>query len=72
MVRVRAAADTLAFEQTVRTESRLTYSLALSIRVNRKEAEDAVQDTMELACPRRSVRTVSVRPRMLVDDGTTI
>jgi RNA polymerase sigma-70 factor, ECF subfamily len=49
MARVRAAGDTLAFEQSVRTESRLMYSLALSILGNRQEAEDAVQDTMELA-----------------------
>jgi RNA polymerase sigma factor (sigma-70 family) len=49
MATERAGGDTLGFEQTVRAESRLIYSLALSILGDRQEAEDAVQDTMELA-----------------------
>ena len=41
--------DLTAFEQAVRTQSRPLYSLARSILGDRQEAEDAVQETMELA-----------------------
>lgn len=41
--------DLDAFEQAVRTQSRALYSLARSILGDQQEAEDAVQDTMELA-----------------------
>lgn len=49
MVTERVGGDLLGFEQTVRTDSRLLYSVALSILGDRQEAEDAVQDSMELA-----------------------
>ncbi len=41
--------DQDAFEQAVRAESRPLYGLAVSILRNSPEAEDAVQQTMELA-----------------------
>ncbi len=41
--------DQDAFEQAVRAESRPLYGLAVSILRNSQEAEDAVQQTMELA-----------------------
>jgi RNA polymerase sigma-70 factor (ECF subfamily) len=41
--------DVAGFEQAVRTESRRLYGLAISILGNQQEADDAVQDTMELA-----------------------
>jgi RNA polymerase sigma factor (sigma-70 family) len=41
--------DLAAFEAAVRAESRRLYSLAISILGDLQEAEDAVQDTMELA-----------------------
>jgi RNA polymerase sigma-70 factor, ECF subfamily len=41
--------DLAAFEQAVRAESRRLYGLAVSILGDMQEAEDAVQDTMELA-----------------------
>ena len=41
--------DQAAFEQAVRAESRVLYSLARSILGDQQEAEDAVQDTMEIA-----------------------
>ena len=41
--------DLSAFEQAVRAESRRLYGLAISILGDQQEAEDAVQDTMELA-----------------------
>lgn len=43
------ASEVTGFEETVRAESRDLYGLALSILGDRQEAEDAVQDTMELA-----------------------
>ena len=49
--------DLVAFEQTVRANTRLLYSLALSILNDHLEAEDAVQDTMVIAWRRwHSVR----------------
>ena len=41
--------DLDAFEQAVRTQSAALLSLARAILRDRQEAEDAVQDTMELA-----------------------
>jgi RNA polymerase sigma factor (sigma-70 family) len=41
--------DQAAFEQAVRAESRRLYSMAIAILGDLQEAEDAVQDTMELA-----------------------
>jgi RNA polymerase sigma-70 factor, ECF subfamily len=49
MATERSASEVTGFEQTVRAESRDLYSLAFSILGDRQEAEDAVQDTMELA-----------------------
>lgn len=44
-----ASGELLEFEHAVRDDSRVLYALALSVVGNRQEAEDAVQDTMELA-----------------------
>src|SRR5260370_18127387 len=41
--------DLDSFEQAVRTQSQALLSLARAILGDRQEAEDAVQDTMELA-----------------------
>jgi RNA polymerase sigma factor (sigma-70 family) len=49
MATERPASEVTSFEQTVRADSRNLYSLAFSILGDRQEAEDAVQDTMELA-----------------------
>jgi RNA polymerase sigma-70 factor (ECF subfamily) len=43
------AVDRLAFEAAVRSESRKLYGLAYSVLRDAGEAEDAVQETMELA-----------------------
>jgi RNA polymerase sigma factor (sigma-70 family) len=48
--------DLDAFEEAIRAESRPLYSLANAILGDQQEAEDAVQDTMELAW--RSWRTL--------------
>ena len=51
-----AASDQPAFEARVRRDARGLYSLALAVLRDTQEAEDAVQDTMELAW--RSWRSV--------------
>jgi RNA polymerase sigma-70 factor (ECF subfamily) len=45
----QSAVDRLAFEAAVRSESRKLYGLAYSVLRDAGEAEDAVQETMELA-----------------------
>ncbi len=45
----RPATDLSAFEQAVHTDGRTLYSLAFAILGDKQQAEDAVQDTMELA-----------------------
>ena len=49
MATERPGNDVIAFEQTARAEIRGLYSLAVSILGDKQEAEDVVQDTMELA-----------------------
>jgi len=51
-----AASDQPAFEARVRRDARGLYGLALAVLRDTQEAEDAVQDTMELAW--RSWRSV--------------
>jgi RNA polymerase sigma factor (sigma-70 family) len=45
----RPASEVLTFEQAVNVHSRPLFSLAFTILGDRQEAEDAVQDTLELA-----------------------
>jgi RNA polymerase sigma factor (sigma-70 family) len=45
----RPASDLSTFEQVVHTDGRSLYSLAFAILGDRQDAEDAVQDTLELA-----------------------
>lgn len=49
MVTERSAGEISTFEQAVNAYSRPLFSLAFTILGDRQEAEDAVQDTLELA-----------------------
>lgn len=55
----RLSADRLAYEEAVRSEGRALFRLAYAILRDPSEAEDAVQDTFELAWGSwRSIRKV--------------